>query len=97
MQESKREVTKKQKKKQKQNKRSKHTTSQQRRCNVVTLQQHCNDVLATLCVYWEPTKNNKLQKTSKHTNNLLMKCENNKVLLKYFQIFAVLHLLIFVQ
>ena len=31
---------------------SKHTTSQQRRCNVTTLQRRCNDVVRTLCVCW---------------------------------------------
>ena len=31
---------------------SKHTTSHQRRCNVVTLQRRCNDVITTLCVCW---------------------------------------------
>ena len=31
---------------------STHTTSQQRRHNVVTLQRRCNDVAATLCACW---------------------------------------------
>ena len=34
---------------------SKHTTSQQRRCNVMTLQRRCSDVVRTLCVCWEYT------------------------------------------
>ena len=32
------------------------TTSLQRCCNVVTLQRRCKDVVATLCVCWEPLK-----------------------------------------
>ena len=34
------------------NQPSKRTTSLQRRCNVTTLQQHCNDIYAMLCVCW---------------------------------------------
>ena len=32
------------------------TTSLQRRCNVVTLQRRCKDVVATLCVCWGDAK-----------------------------------------